>query len=305
VAELQVGAETRGDNRRFVVSTAADGGPAAQRFSTDRDGRHTVSADVAVSGDLEVGQGPGLAPSGGGLAFTPSSAPPDEAAPWSAYRTIDRSTGRAVSQLRFEIGNPGPKGDPATFRFVIGSVDDRGVFVPCLSVAADCTVTVESGDLTVDGQIVEGPIQADPDDPRFVGALGARWVQGAASAGLLVDSVYAPDLHLEVDAEGPVFEGGQVDYTISATNLGRAAVTSMEIHEVVAIGKRVVRRARVTSGESVEPNSTKSFDRAAGTSPGDAGSELVISVSALGLGPAGNLVTGAATGTVSITAPPS
>jgi len=58
-----------------------------------------------------------------------------------------------------------------------------------LTVTADCNVTVH-GNLEPRGQVLQGPIQADPDDAHFAAHLTKRWLAGVALASLMLDRFY-------------------------------------------------------------------------------------------------------------------
>ena len=92
-----------------------------------------------------------------------------------------------IHQLRVEIGHPGDQGDPSRHQLVIGGwLDNPPGFDACLRVGR-CTIEI-LGDLHVTGQILEGPVQADPDDPRFGAALLERWLRALTTAGTQTDA---------------------------------------------------------------------------------------------------------------------
>ena len=81
------------------------------------------------------------------------------------------------SLLNFlEIESPGDKGDSSRFNFAIGTRGNNK-FKPCLMISSDCKVFID-GSLTVEGQLIQGPVQPDLDDPDFVEEMGNRWLQG-------------------------------------------------------------------------------------------------------------------------------
>lgn len=130
--------------------------------------RATVRARARVGGALlEV-------PADGrpqGLRFGTAIPAPKAATPWRIYRAAADPEGAHPEELRFEIGDPGEKGDPTAHRFVL----------PCLSATADRTVTVQ-GTLIVTGKLVRAPIAPDPDDPRFATAVADAWLKGIEAA---------------------------------------------------------------------------------------------------------------------------
>jgi hypothetical protein len=102
----------------------------------------------------------------------PAPAPAPVPKPWSLYRV----TGGAREELRVEVP---PGGD-----FVVGTWSaDQQAFVPCLTVAADQTVTVHGalhvdGVLTAAGGVVEGGL--DPEADRLVTAALLSGITGAS-----------------------------------------------------------------------------------------------------------------------------
>ena len=106
-----------------------------------------------------------------GVQFGTPIPEPKTATPWRIYRAAKDPQGAHPEELRFEIGDPGEKGDPTTHRFVL----------PCLSATADRTVTVQ-GRLIVTGKLVRAPIAPDPDDPRVATAVADAWLKGIEAA---------------------------------------------------------------------------------------------------------------------------
>jgi hypothetical protein len=93
----------------------------------------------------------------------------------------------------------------------------RYLFSPLLSVRADGTVII-NGDLTIKGQLIEGPIQVDIDDERFQDELLKRWTGGLTRAGGAVDVSYKLELKIEITALSPVQSGQSFTYTVQITN---------------------------------------------------------------------------------------
>lgn len=187
VARMQVGSELQNDSRLFAVSLANAAGKSIERVGIDRDGNTFITGNTTVkksltatnSSDLHVRVGPARM-----LRFRPLAATPAAAAPWKIYRTsvkenLPNQQQRTIQQLRFEIAHPGDKAAPELSWLAIGKRDAAGVFTPCFTVSADCTLTIE-GDLRVDGQLVEGPVQPDATDPRFAGLIAQEWLVGTA-----------------------------------------------------------------------------------------------------------------------------
>ena len=322
-ARMQVGSETAADRRRFVVRLVDEGGVFVDRLTVDRDGNATLHGDATLrGGDLviaaveapetaveprrvpgcdDVRDQPREEEQVRSVQFDPMAAPPEEAAPWRIYHVVVTESDMPMHQLRLEIGHPGDEGDPTRHKLVVGHTDDSGAFVPCLTITADCTVTVH-GDLISQGQVIEGPIQADPDDPRFGVALLDRWVRGLATAGTQVDAFYAGELAVEVEAPEAVWSGEELSYTVVVRNSGRGAVTDVQVHETLAVNDKVQRREEVERGLTLEPGASAELGRTFQV-PGDGADTIRIAVMALGVGPAGSVVSASASRTVQIQLP--
>lgn len=161
--------------------------------------------------------------------FQPLAVTPAAAAPWQIYRTAIKQDKRTIRQLRIEIGHPGDKGDPKLWKLTIGAPaisapGDPPDFKPLLTVSADCTVTIE-GNVNVAGELQEGPIQADPSDPRFAPLIASQWVQGT----VIGEVAAAPgSIHATVKDEiGGVVPGAAAKIENAALGLKRVAVTDV------------------------------------------------------------------------------
>ena len=163
-ARMQLGAESRADDRRFALFLQDPQATGALRprpsLEVGADGAVAVRGTTTVHGDLTI--------DGGALEFNVGVARSPQARPWQIYQTVDRrplasgATADAAPQteetheLRVEMKQSG-KG---LNKVVIGawSADDQA-FKPCLTVADDCQVTVH-GNLIVQGILTE--LQARP-----------------------------------------------------------------------------------------------------------------------------------------------
>ena len=167
-ARIQVGSESASDLRRFAVSLADSSGEWADTLAIDTGKKTTVRGDTIIGGDHSC------LFTAGRIDFEPLAAPPAAAAPWQIYRVEVEKDGKTHQQLRFEIGHPGKKGDPANFQLAIGVKTDD-VFNACLIVKADCSVTIPKDAKLVmnSGRIIEGPIQPGriPPAPTRRGAV--------------------------------------------------------------------------------------------------------------------------------------
>lgn len=206
LARMQIDAELQSDKRQFAVTVADSSGKLVERLGIDREGNTYITGNTTVKivvdpkdddkdGILNVDHDVHLSPAdlgrgpAGLLNFRPLAATPTAAAPWQIYRTSVKENNATIRQLRFEFFHPGDKGEPTSYRFVVGT-RNPSVFSPCLSLTADCTLTI-AGNLTIDGQLVEGPIQTDPADPRFSSLVTQFWKVGevAATTGTIIGTV--------------------------------------------------------------------------------------------------------------------
>jgi hypothetical protein len=213
-ALMQVGSELESDTRRFAVSVVDATGKLVERLAVDRDTTTVVTGNATIGNrqdkdalapglhmrkDKSVVKGgatiiteplcgqparagakrrPGAARM---INFLALAATPLAAAPWQIYRTSVKEGVRTLRQLRVELKHPGDEGDPKLYRLAVGARDAAGDFKACFTVTADCTVTIE-GTLQVKGQLIEGPVKADPSDPRFAAALSKQWATGVVAA---------------------------------------------------------------------------------------------------------------------------
>jgi hypothetical protein len=131
-----------------------------------------------------------------GVTFHPLAALPTQAAPWQVYHAVippqPAVTSQEVHQLRVELQHPGDKGDPLLYRFVVGYRDEAGTFIECLIVRSDGSVVLAPTSVTIKGKVLEGPIQADPLDPRFGAALLQETLRGVAASTKLSIAIDPP-----------------------------------------------------------------------------------------------------------------
>lgn len=185
-ARLQLGAEPVGEDDRFVVSLySAPAQRRVARLSMDKQGDLRILGDTTCYGDVVV--------AGGSVEFGagPAYAEPK---PWRIYRVVGatplaqvkpdaaktgegQSGGQATTQatqqggpdggsqppdpgateLRIEMAAAPASQTPGLNRVVIGKWSDQDKrFVPCLTVADDCSVTVH-GNLVVTGFLNSPP----------------------------------------------------------------------------------------------------------------------------------------------------
>jgi hypothetical protein len=123
-----------------------------QRADNDTGGELTVSGALSVGGDVSV-DGGRVVLSGHADTSNPG---------WYLDRVTRVAAGTTVEQLRLVLGPPDTVG--AATEFVIGCYRD-GQFTPCLTVAADGTVTVHGnlivqGNADLTGTTSNGPVLA-------------------------------------------------------------------------------------------------------------------------------------------------
>jgi hypothetical protein len=166
-ARLQLGAESRTDERRFALFLEDPADPETLKpkpaLEIGRDGAIDVRGTATVHGDLTM--------DGGAIEFRVGTARTPQARPWQIYQAIERrpATSGADStaataedvelhELRVEMAHSG-KG---LNKVVVGtwSADDKA-FKPCLTIADDCQVTVH-GNLIIQGILTETQARPAP-----------------------------------------------------------------------------------------------------------------------------------------------
>ncbi len=241
------GADDPGDHR-FAVRVRAASGELVPRLVLGADGTNAIAGNLTVAGDLRPA----------GIGWTAPVTPPAKAAPAQLYRVREQVDEVRADALRAEIAHPGDEGHPADSRLSVGffgpAGDDAGPrFRPCLSVAADRSVVV-AGSLVVEGKLIEAPIRADAEDPRFAAEYARQLKLGRQAARENEQQEEEPiGLRLEkVSAAGrvtPPAGGGitRMAYAYYATNTGALALS-------VAVTDSdygpIVREATVGPGET-------------------------------------------------------
>lgn len=188
LAWVQVGtAEDADAKSRFAVFLQKDrcvdpDAPPLPRLAIDEDGRIDLRGDTTVYGDLTV--------DGGAVEFNVGYAETPQ--PWRVYRVQYKgdlppdpvapagagAAGKDVGfdELRIEMAAPVVRhaGDPKQRnQVVIGAwSDQQSKFVPCLTIADDCSVTVQ-GNLIVKGQFDKIPVPAPPTAEALAMSRGA------------------------------------------------------------------------------------------------------------------------------------
>jgi hypothetical protein len=223
----------------FAVGLPA--APPAKGFTNklriDTAGNLAITANSQFHGDLVLDSDATLATSGRvGLGFGAVD-PPQSASPWTIYRTtVEQKTGPPEKQMIVQLHQlnielpPVDDNNPAGISAAIGREAD-GKFQSCLTVSPSGDVTI-TGKLRVQGLVYEGPIAADPSDPRFVVNLANAAAGNSADAGL------GP---LAVEVGGPdKSKVGDVPYTLAFTNNGTALVRVVEVQEIITLDNKLI-----------------------------------------------------------------
>ena len=171
-----------------------------------------------------------------GIEFGPVP-PPKAATPWQVYHALVPPPEKPAPQifkneLRFEFLDPGKKGNRKGNLFVVGRRDGvTGKFIPCLSVDAECTVTINQ-DVKVKGRVVLGEIQADPRDPRFQALVLSGWLQGMLSNTAQLSTFYgaAMSASLNLPDEGFV-SPDHIQATVTFLNTGKFDINDIQLSE--------------------------------------------------------------------------
>ncbi len=193
----------------FGVALRGPGGELAERLSLDQGSRAEVRGHCRARGVA--------APR---LVFGGPSAPSTPPAPGKIYRHADDESGR--QQLRVTLRHPNEDEEPVSSRLCIGPPN-----APSLRVDADRKTWVAN--LRVQGRVRQGPIPADPSDPRFAAAVTEGWLN---TIGATVASKAARDPEIiQLDLLVPEFvtEGERVPFTVTLRNPGRTSLEDCRV----------------------------------------------------------------------------
>ncbi|MAU12340.1 MAG: hypothetical protein CL607_21130 [Anaerolineaceae bacterium] len=215
--------------------------------------------------------------------------------------------------MRFEIDNLGAGSRPDAKRFVIGKHTNGG-FVPLLTVNSDCSIKVEQN-ITCLGDVIEMPIPADPNDPRFAEAMVESWIEGLQKSGATIDETYqggqpGHTATLAVTINDMTWFNAVNDdysYTVQVHNNGTLDIGNIQIQESIwwLLSWDEVRPAEtVYTIQNLDPNTPSdpiTIDR-----PGIATNGVVaIGVTATGVDPNGQTTTASHVRMMAIVPPPS
>jgi hypothetical protein len=224
--------------------------------------------------------------------FCPLPAAPTAAAPWELYRAAVKGKDPAmIDRLHLEIFDPNGQGDPTRYQFVVGHRDPGGDFQPCLSVGADCVVTIY-GALNVNGELVQGV----PDTGG--GATGGGGTGGAG--GGILDTT---SLRVAIDGSGLKAGRAAAAYTVTLTNTASAAISSIMVQSTTSmpgavsttlLGQNLSVGAAGSGAESAPVTGTLNLANIG------AGASITVIITALGVSQGGGEVFAA--GSVTVTA---
>jgi hypothetical protein len=276
-AQVQVGAEASGDPNRFAVRLPnAPGSPLGERLIIDKENNSTWIGDTTLFGNLAVEPAPpASAPAGSdlcadlqtlqerfwGVVLNPIL-PPKIAAPWTISHALIPPAKNDIpqipmQQLRFEFFDPGTKGDRTAYRLSIG-VNNNGIFTPCLSVDAECNLTVH-GNLRIGGSLVWGPAKADPADPRFRAQLIATWTQGLVDNTTGLARYYGASMALSFEP-GNGRPGTPIACMLVIKNTGPFKLTAVNLTETLSASGATA-DPPLPAGFELTPGETKKIAR--------------------------------------------
>lgn len=231
---------------------------------------------------------------GESLIFDTLTSPPEVAMPWKTYHTTNSTDKENQEmpnhQLRVEIAHPGKEGDSMRYKLSIGHSDMVNTFSPCLIVRADGNVIV-NGDIDLDGELVEGPIPADPNDPRFANALLDNWLGGISSAAGTIDAHYSSPIELSFVTldPSPLTAGGQFDYSVAIKNAGQTELKNINVQEILSIPNGIPIQTNVESIDAIAGAKTEIVAQTSSV-PNAPGATLTIVVTVIAIGPDGSQV---------------
>lgn len=195
-ARVQIGAELAEDDRRFAVFVLdPEASPSQEqpdaRLEIDKDGKVDIRGETTVHGDVTIDNGT-LEFAVGQAVSTPQ--------PWRIYRVLEAPQdpqGADLHQLRIEMASEGNGHN----QVVIGAFSEESKeFVPCLTIADDCTVTVH-GNLVIGGSLVEEQKRAD----AILSGEAKSFVIGSALSGIAGGNAMLPQFYQrQFPAESPV-----------------------------------------------------------------------------------------------------
>lgn len=183
--ELQLAGERLDDQNRLILRRIDPESGPTDYLTIEPGGRSRLHGPIKISAhpswsnarlnrprDLIINDSGGtLLPS---LRFAHPMDAPSSANPWSLTLTGTRQDDLVSSQFRIELPNPGKQGNGAAIGASFGRTGSnrsrRLVFDSCVTVHANGNTRIR-GNLTVEGRVIQAPVEADPKDPRFAQEL--------------------------------------------------------------------------------------------------------------------------------------
>lgn len=305
-ARMEIGSE-QGGGWRFAISLpdSTTGLLEDNRLVIDSYGRNTLRGRVVLQLSAEQNdrqdeadlilpaRDPAKEPPYGLSLEKPIDAP-GQATPWRMYHAQVKPPAQdgqppapPLDQLRMELFNPGDQGQPDLYELVIGATEkvidastmtEEEKFCPRLRIGADCSVTVY-GDVMLTGSLTQGPIPADPTDPRFVEAIVDSIGRGISAS--TVESTLEIEIRNPGEVEVMPVAGEPWTYQVTLQNKGTAPVTDIRVNLIVIMPNEALTEPLPVISK-LSPNDSISFSRQ--VTPQQGGT-LTVSVTAVGFGP--------------------
>jgi hypothetical protein len=245
-----------------------------------------TSSGTSVTGTLAAPDGRVAGP----VRFGGPGPAPGRARPWRWYRT--------GNELRAEIATPAPTEVPEWSRFAVLTCSGS---TP-LAVDAGGTTTV-SGDLTVEGPVVQAAAGPDPDDPRLRARMLGTWVDAVDVASRAVDDRFRgpavdPSVLTVTLTPGPAGPG-VLPYRLVVNTTGAALVTDVSVVATTTVDG-TTSTATLASGRQVSSGQGLTLDVSVPLPA--ASSQVHVSAAVLGVLPGSRVAY--ASGTLDFAGPP-
>jgi hypothetical protein len=131
-------------------------------------------------------------------------------------------------------------------------------FQPLLTVKADGNVEL-AGDLVIrEGQLIQGPIPADPNDPRFQTALATQWARGLAQG---VSTLATGGLSVTFALTDATPQPNVVHYTVTVQSSASVPLDPVQVNQHITYQGRTSDQpdgGRIPSFR-LEPGQTRQF----------------------------------------------
>ena len=196
-----------------------------------------------------------------GISFTPPAKPRTGTPLPGASAATVQVNGNSVVQFRLDLGKK-KDNDPFT-RLAIGAPGSGGDFSAWLTadgtgnmaLIGGGTAATPSISLNATGRISQGPIQADPTDPRFTSLLVLAWLHGLESALPASTSVA-----LTISQMPGVIETAQPwQYQVTAKNNGGGAIVLNKLLELRTIAGQTLSKVTLGFVAAIFPGASQTF----------------------------------------------